>query len=273
MADDFADVAQPEGQGDAGTTDAPYSEYLNRIPEEVRGDVEPVFKDWDKSVTQRFQQASEYRKGWEPYEQVGVNRYDPAAVQWALQFFEAQQSNPQAIQEWFQQYAQEHGLEAAQQAAEQLQGQEDPYGYADPSQQQLEALLQQKLSPFEKQLQQMNERFQMQEEQQRIAEAQAFIDSQLKGLEEKHGDEFNRDWVEKFIGNHIESNPEQAVELAWQDFQALRNQLEKATLQSKVDAPPPAETGGFPDTNPDEIKSWKRASEIALQTLRQQNRA
>lgn len=273
MTDELVDAVQPDdGQGGRDTSETPYAEFLNRIPEEVRGDVEPVFKDWDANVTKRFQDASEYRKSWEPYEQAGVNKYDPAAVEWALQFYEAQQSNPQAIQEWFQAYAQQHGLEAAQQAAARLeQPSVDEFGYTDPAQQ-LEQMLAQRLTPFEQQLQQLTQTFQQQQEQQAIQAAQAQIEGQLQELADKHPGEFNREWVEKLLLNHIDTNPEQAVTLAWQDYQALRNQLEKSVFEKKANDPSPAEGGGLPDVNPEKITTFAQAKEIALQTLRNQNR-
>lgn len=270
MSDEFADDVQPEVEGQGGESTeggSPYSEYLERIPEDARGAAEEAFKAWDAKTTQRFQEASEHRKSWEPYEQVGVNQYDPAAVQWALQFFEAQQSNPQAVQQWFQAYAQEHGLAAAQEAAAQLE-QQDEYGYADP-QQQLEQLLAQRLSPYEQQLQQLQQHIAQQDYQQAQVQAEAFVEGQLKELEEKHGDEFDRKLVELFVTNHLD-RPEQAVQLAFEQSKQFRNQIEKQVLQSKVNAPGPAESGGIADTNPEKITTFKQAAEIALATMRNQ---
>src|ERR1035437_4782758 len=77
MAEDDEVVQPPEGQGDQSNS-SPYAEYLDRLPEEVRGDVEPVFRDWDAQTTRKFQDAAKYRKQWEPLEQTGVSQRDPA---------------------------------------------------------------------------------------------------------------------------------------------------------------------------------------------------
>jgi hypothetical protein len=47
-------------------------EYLDRLPEEMRGDVEPIFKEWDANVTKRFQEAAEFRKTMEPLSDLGL---------------------------------------------------------------------------------------------------------------------------------------------------------------------------------------------------------
>src|SRR5438132_770700 len=81
----------------------------------------------------RFQDAADFRKSWEPYEQAGVNQFSPEQVQWGLEFMQALE-NPQAIQQWYEQYAQQNGLQAEQ-------GQQpapDEFAYDQPSQEQLE---------------------------------------------------------------------------------------------------------------------------------------
>lgn len=268
MTDELADGVQPEeveGQGAEGTSDSPYADYLNRIPEEVRGDVEPVFKDWDANVTKRFQEASEQRKSWEPYEQIGVNQYDPQFVEQAIGLAQLAQQDPQGFQQWFHSYAQQYGLEAAQQAVAQQQEPVDDL-YTDPSQQ-LEQMLAQRLTPYEQQLQQITQRLQAQDYQQAQAQAEAYVEHQLKELEQKHGDEFDRELVEHFVSNFLD-RPQEAVQLAFEQSKKFRNQIEKQVLQSKVDAPGPATSGGIPDTSPDSITTFKQAGEIALATLR-----
>jgi hypothetical protein len=266
------ETVQPdEGQGEPVTSDAPYAEYLNRIPEELRAQVEPIFKEWDGNTTRKFQEASEYRKQWEPYEQVGVGRTTPEAVDWALQFYRALE-NPQAIQQWYDAYAQENGL-TQQQAAEQQQ-QAPPADqtfadYQDPSiTQALERSLQQHMSPIQQQLEKLSNWQQQQELQGREQAAMRVIEGQLSELQTKHGDEFNREWVDKFVANYIESDPHNAVHRAWDDYQNMVNQISKSALQSKVDAPAPAESGGVPNVAPEEIKTMAQAAEQARNIMR-----
>lgn len=258
MADD--DPVQPEpGQG-GDATGTPYQEYLDRIPEEVRGEVEPVFKDWDANFTRRSQEFADYKRGWEPFEQLGVNQRDPAAVQWAMQFVDALE-DPGAIKTWYEQYAQERGLTPA--AAQ------DESEYIDPATQALvEQQLQAQLAPLARQLEEVSAWRSAQEQQAAEQQALSDIKTQMADLKAKHPDEFNADMVEKFVAPYIESDPEHAVQRAFTDWQTMRNQLEKDFLQSKADTPAAAEGGGTPAAAPDGIKSLKEAAEAAMEQLR-----
>lgn len=270
---DQPEVVQPEveGQGDGGQTNpAPYQQWLDRIPEAVRGEVEPVFKEWDSNVTHKFQEAAEYRKQWEPYQQIGVHEADPEAVQWALQFYQAAQADPQAIQSWYEAYAQQHGITPAQAAAE-LQ-QETPsadFEYVDPGVAALKAQLEQ----TQQQLQGLASWREQQEQQARIAEANSYIESQMDEMAKKHPGEFNRSYVEKLVAQYVETDPRNAVQRATQDFLALRAEIEKSALQAKVDAPAPAESGGVANTAAAPIRTMAEASRIALEQIRAANQA
>lgn len=273
---DPAEPVQPEeGQGEPGQADAPYAEYLNRLPEEVRGDVEPIFREWDSNVTKRFQEHSEQAKAWQPYEQLGVNQLSPEDVQEALQFRQAVYENPQGIWDWAQQYAQQHGL-TQQQAAElaQQQGGLDEFGLQDPNQQ-FEQLLSQRLSPFEQQLEQLTSVLTDQQQQAAQQQAQQFIEGQLAELEKTHGEEFSREAVELFVPNFIESDPQHAVPRAFEAYQQMRNQIEKSALQGKVDAPGPAEGGGVADVTPPQYTSISdpEMKQAAIDFMRNSNRA
>jgi len=277
FTDPTADPVQPDpGQGEPGTSDAPYAEYLNRIPEDARGQVEPIFKEWDANTTRRFQEHSEYRKTWEPYEQAGVQQHNPESVQWALQFLQAAETNPQAIQQWFDAYAQERGLTPAQ-AAEQVA--QDPGTFGDPygdQSQQLSELLKQQLSPLQQQLEQMTQWREQQETAVREQEAQRFIHGQMDELRSKHPSEFTKEaegYVEAFLSKYIESDPRNAVPRAWADYQTLVNEISKQVLQPKADAPAAPESGGAPDVTPKPIKTLKEAEAVALARLREANRA
>jgi hypothetical protein len=273
--DPAEDVQPDEGQGGGGEQDAPYAEYLNRIPEEVRGDVEPVFKEWDANVTRRFQEHSQQREQWAPYEELGVNRLSPDEVQWALDFRQAAVENPQAVKEWFDQYAQAHNLTEPEPTYEQPAFD----SYEDP-QQQLERLLKQQLEPVQQQLAQIGQWREEQEFAQRKAEADRFVMSQMDELKAKHPDEFKttgeygaEKMIDRLIGRYIESDPRNAVPRAFADYQAWRAEIEKQTLQSKVDAPAPAEAGGTADVAPEKFSRIKDVEEQAREFLRNSNRS
>jgi hypothetical protein len=259
MADND-DYAQPsEGQGEAGG-DAPYAEYLNRIPEEARSEAEAAFKQWDSDTTRKFQDAAEYRRGWEPFEQLGVNQRDPAEIEWALQFVDALQ-NPTTIKDWYSQYAQEHGIAPEEPGA-------DPE-YVDPSMQSaFERMLQSQLGPVASQLAEMSQWRETQDQQYREAQAMAQIRSELDDLQSKHGADFNEAMVEKLLPQYIESDPQHAVQRAWDDWQAIRNQIETDAISGKANQPAGAVSGGTADGSPPEIHTLKDAAAAAMEQLR-----
>jgi hypothetical protein len=260
------DTVQPDaGQGEP-VADAPYAEYLNRIPEELRGQVEPIFKEWDGNTTRKFQEASEYRKGWEPYEQVGVNRHDPAAVEWALQFYSALE-NPKAIKDWYGDYQQQHPELQEQQAVQQQQS-PDAFEFQDPSVQAYEEKMKALLAPMQQELDANRQWRETQAQQTREQDALRYIEGQIGELKEKHGAEFNEQAVEQLIPQYIETDPRNAVQRAWADYQSLVNQIQKDVLQSKVKQPAAAESGGLPDVAPEEVKTMSRAGEITREILR-----
>jgi hypothetical protein len=266
----LSDSVQPdEGQGHA----APYQEYLDRIPEETRGQVEPIFKEWDANTTRRFQEASEYRKTWEPYEKLGVSSQDPDAVAWALQFYNAQAENPRAIQEWYEQYAAQNNLtpQQVQEAVQQPAAQD--WEYVDPSVQVLEDRLKQQLEPLTKQMEQLNSWREQQEQNYREQEALRMIEGQMADLKSKHPDVFNEAAVEKLIANYVETDPQHAVQRAFDDWQAIVSQIQRDTLQSKANSPSTPLQGGSLDGHAEPIRTLKEASRIALEQLRGANAA
>jgi hypothetical protein len=275
VTDPASDAAQPdEGQDGEGTSGAPYQEYLDRIPEELREDVEPVFRDWDGQVTKRFQDAAEFRKQWEPLQDTGIHKYDPGDVAWMVQFREAL-NDPQSIQQWFDSYAKENGLTSAQ-AQQQLEQAVDDYEYQDPSQQNFERLLEDKLNPLLQKLEQYDGRFAEQEQQKALADAERIINGQITELEQKHG-EFNeetKELINTLAGRYIDSDPMNAIPRAYDDLQRWQNNVEKSALQAKVDAPAPAEGGGIPSVTPDQHKRIDSpgVKEAAIEFLRNGNR-
>lgn len=275
MADQIADPVQPDdGQGETGTTDTPYAEYLDRIPAEQRGTVEPIFKEWDANTTRKFQESAEFKRTWEPYSELGVNQVNPDEVRWLMQFRDAL-NNPQTIQEWYETYATQNGLTPTAPAAPAAPSADpglDEFGFPDPNAQ-LEELLKQQLGPVQQQLQALDAWREQQESTVRLAEAERYVQGQVADLKAKHPDEFNEAAVERLVAQYIDTDPQHAVERAFADWQAIRSQIERETLQSKVNTPAAAEFGGTADGSPMEIKTLADASRIALEQLKLANRA
>jgi hypothetical protein len=274
--DPSADAVQPEveGQGDSGTGGAPpYQEYLDRIPEELRGQVEPVFRDWDGRTTQRFQEAAEYRRAWEPYEQLGVQQVSPQEVAWLLQFRNAHDNNPQAILDWAREYAQEHGLQYPDGPREAQDGM--PYDEFGSGLDQ--GAFDQALMPVMQRLEAFEQRFAQQDEMADLREAQDLLAGAMQAVPE----DVDREMFDSFLAPYASSEfleqfglnkrmaAERAVAGALADYNKARATFEKNLLASKGAAGFPPEGGGIANANPEQIKTLKDARAPALELIRQ----
>ena len=273
FTDPTADAVQPEqGQGDGGATDAPYAEYLNRIPEQVRGDVEPIFKEWDANTTKRFQDAAEFRKQWEPLAETGVDQLSKDEVAWLVQFRGAL-DDPQTMQQWWDGYAQENGLNQPE-APQEPAPLDDFGGFQDP--QQLQTLIDQATGPLKQQLEQMQGHIEQQQQQQQQAQLVSQLEGQVAQLEKKQGRPFSdeeRDVLARFASRY--NDAETAIPRAYEDMQKFVGGVEKGAFQQKVDAPAAAEAGGVADVNVPQFKSVHDdgVKNAAMEFLRNNNRA
>ena len=245
------DEAQPEqGQGESGGV---FDSYLENVPEEHREPVMQYLKDAERNVNTRLQEAGELRKQWEPYQDTGITNLSPEEAKWMADF-RPLLDDPQALQAWYQAYAQEAGI------ADQNGYQPEP----DVTQ-----LMQQQLDPIMQELNGLREWRDAQEQHAREQQAQQTIQQQISDLKEKHGD-FPVDQVEKFVAQYIESDPEHAIEKAYADWQALVSQTEKQLVSQKMGQPPAAESGGRADSTPEALTgpdALKKAAELARQRL------
>jgi hypothetical protein len=188
--------------------------------------------------------------------------------------------DPAVMKQWIDGYAKEHNLTFGEAAAAVQQQAADPtldeFAYEDPSKQ-LEKLLEEKLSPISQQVQEFNSWREQQSQQAAQAEALRFIDGQVAGLEEKHGafDDKTKQLLNTLAGAYVESDPMNAITRAYDDLTRWRNEIETSTLQGKVDAPSPAETGGVPDVSPEQHSRIDSAGvkDAAIEFLRNSNRA
>lgn len=93
----FSQTQAPQNEPVAGApTAAPYAEYLEKIPEGFRGVVEPIFKEWDKGVSQRFEQV---HSRYEPYKFLAEQRADPNDIRQAMELQRLLVEDPQRVYE------------------------------------------------------------------------------------------------------------------------------------------------------------------------------
>jgi hypothetical protein len=255
---------QPEqGQGEGGGGGgAPYQEYLERIQdEEARGIAEEGFKSFDANVAKKFSEHASYRKGWAPYEELGLREQDPQVVGWAMQLAQAAQTDPQAFYEWVNgDYANQYGLQQQQQAADEFGG-----GYEDPNQQ-----LTQRIEQLEGMLQGVDGRFQEQAQAQAQQEALRMIEGQISEIEKTAGDAFDRAALEMVLPHFTESATsreelESAVPRAWEALQGLLNKREQQAFSGKLSQGRAPEASGMPDVTPPQDHTLKEAHARAME--------
>ena len=83
-ADDTTSAVQPEGQGQPDASTGLYD--LSAVPEQYRSEVERIAKDIDRNVNSKLQEYADHRKQWEPFQELGLQDFDPEGVGALLQF-------------------------------------------------------------------------------------------------------------------------------------------------------------------------------------------
>lgn len=243
-----------EGQGNT----APYSEYLDKLPEDIRGDVEPVFQEWDSNVTKRFQEAADYKKQWEPFQDLGLNDVPKEDVESLLALRDLAANDPEQFDTWLRETATERGL-----FEDAPNDQFDPYAEPDD-----DAALSQKLDPMMSELQEMKQWREQMEQDSRISEAMKTVEAQVEEQSAKHPD-VPKDLAEQFLASFAESDPQNAVQLAYDAAEKWMVQIQQNMVAGKLAQPESAEQGSTPDGNPQAITSFKDAQAQVLARLKQ----
>jgi len=215
---------QPDAGQGAAPGDTPYSGYLTRFPEEHRATAEQAFKDWDAQTTRKFQEHSEYRRRFEPFEQMGIDQYDPEGLEQLIEFGKLA-NDPVKFRTWLESAAREHGILQTE-----TQGLDAEL--LDPAVQQL---IEQATSPLQQQLEQMTQWRQQFESQQQQQQIQAQLNQQFDALQQEHGElprEFFESLASGFVGRH--PNP---MQRAFEEFQRVRGDIEKQVLSAKLNQP------------------------------------
>lgn len=247
------EVVQPEAEATEGQGAAPYAEYLDKLPEEIRGDVEPIFKEWDSSVTKKFQEAAEFRKQWEPFQDLNLSEVPRDELENLIALRELAADSPEDFDRWLVETAMERGLLD--------QDSEDPYAMEDDSDP-----LEEKLSPLQSELNQLKEWKEAQEYESRVSEAMKLVEQQVEEASQKHPD-VPQELAEQFLASFAESDPENAVSLAFEAAEKWMAQIQQGMVQDKLSQPEGAEQGSKADAAPEEIRDFATASKAALARL------
>jgi len=200
------------------------NQYLANIPDEHRSIVGKYVGEWDKGVTQKFQDYSGRLKG---YEELG----DVGTLASARQIYEALDEDPRGFLTQLQEYLDENMPEDT--VSDDLEFEEEEYDPED---------WKQRYEELQHQHATLEERFEGFESSQQEAEQMKMLDSVLEDMHNTHGD-FNDRWILLEIANG--ASPEEAIE-SW-------NGLQQNIVDSRKSNPPPPLMGGPGGTPLDQV--------------------
>jgi hypothetical protein len=242
------DAPEPQGQqpGESGL----YPD-LSAVPEDTRGIVTDLLKQMEGNVTRKFQEAAEFRKQWEPFQELGVHEVDPDDLRELLAFRDIA-NDPDQFKSWYEAVGKEMGLGSPAEVppAEQptLNGLEETLG----------KLLDQRLGPIEN-------AYKAQEEQSRLQAAETFVQTKLGELETEHG-EFDKDAVCQLA---LAYDGQDAIDRGFADYQRLVGQVEKSVFEKKLNQPDAPNSGGRPATQVAPITDFAEAKKAAMAMVQQ----
>lgn len=251
-------AAQEPGQG-APEGNGLYD--LESVPPELREQLLPHLKAVEGNVTKKFQEHADFRKQWEPYEQMGITDIEPEAMQSLLELQEVF-ADEDSLKDWWTQVGEYMGFDAGQEPDGEPGGED---GDLDMSS--IEEVIASKL---DERLAPLLEAQRSADEQQRIQEAEQQIDAALGTLKEQHG-EFDEDTVLRLaLAYDGEKDP---LEAAFRDYQELIAQAEKGLLDRKLKQPEAPEGGGTAATATEPITDFETAKRMAKERMRQSTNA
>lgn len=175
--------ADNASQESTGGNQPPWASYLNDLPETVRPLVEPKFREWDASTTQKFQQIHSQYESVKPYQEFVESGYDFNDVQQAIQFANLVNEDPERVYNALAQqygYGTEQGLVGAE---TEYAGGEDFAPQVNPEFEQYKQMTEQMAQIMTAQ---HNQQVEMQEDQ--------ALNNQLASLKNQHG-EFDDEYV------------------------------------------------------------------------------
>lgn len=251
-----------EGEGQGGTDLGLYD--LSEVPEHLRPHVEPHLKKWEGNVTQKFQEAAEFRKQFEPLAAVeGLTDVPPERIAELIEFERdyitpIAQGDHSKFEEWWRAMGEHLGFLEEEEAGGEGDGEETTPEVAE---------LRGHIAELTQKLEQIEGRDAERETSERQRAVQAEIRSQLDAL---HGHE---DFPTREDGSPDDDvvlrlafaygGEPDAVDKAFKDYLRIAGKAQGELVKEKLDQPAAALQGGSPNTSPPEIRTFREAREAA----------
>lgn len=244
-------------QGAEGTDSGLYD--LDSVDPEIRDQLQPHLKAIEANATKKFQEAAEYRKGWQPYEELGLRDMDPQGLKQLLEFAQLTQ-DPDQFDQWLKVAAEERGL---------LNGESDDLDLEDPDelssekvQELIEKQVAEKLSPIEQSLTQQQEAAKVEQANSEISDALEAIKADNSSLFEGKKPEEQEEVTNAIVRlayTHSDDSSlsvEEMIQKGFEEYKGFIGQGEKALFDDKSKQPSTPEGPGAAHTSPDKITSF-----------------
>jgi hypothetical protein len=258
------------GDGSQGADGGSGLYDLSNVPDDVRESLMPHLKAIEGNATRKFQEHADYRKGWEPYEQLGVNKVEPQHMADLLELYDGI-AQAGSYEDFLKAQAEQYGLlNQEPEGGGELdlnqilnEGQEQGLSQEQINQQ-INAAVQEAVSPLQEKLTQ-------QEQSAAVAREYEAAGERLDALQREAGielDEKGQDRVFKLALAFSEGDD--PVGDAFKEYQEMVGESESGLLAKKRTEPtPPQGPGGRADTAPPQIKTFEEAGRMARERLRQ----
>lgn len=247
----MADVQTADGAVQGGeATDSGSDLYdLGSVDPEIREHLAPHLKAVQSNVEKKFREAADYRKGWEPYEELGLRDMEPEAVKQLLDF--AQLANdPAQFDEWLKTAAEERGLLNGNGSSDDLTLED----IEELTPEKVKELVEEQTAPIQQTLQQ-------QQQEQAVEKAEGEVKSALRGIRDENPDlpDGAEDAIEKLAyvySDDAKMSIEELIAKGFEDYQSLVGQGEKGLFEQKAKQPAPAEGPGAAAMGDEKITSF-----------------
>ena len=250
----------PEVQGAEDEASGLYD--LTSVPDELKPHLEPHLKAIEGNVTRKFQEYSEKVKGWEPYEELGVNDIDPETLGGLLEFAELA-NDPEQFSEWWKETGERLGLfdgiESDEDEDDDLYDEDDDFDLEGLTPEKVQKLVAdavtENLSPLYEQMERS--------EQERAEQAmyQEITDT-LDEIVQEHG-EVDTDAVLQLAFAYVDDDPDNAIQKGFADYQRLVSAGEARLFNGKANstgagAEPEGAASLTPEPAPNDFRSAKQ---------------
>jgi len=266
----MADDVQPSTEGQGADADSGLYD-LDSVAPEVRDQLTPHLKKIEGNVTKRFQEAADYRKQWEPYEQLGLADKDPAQIKQLLDFAQLAQ-DPEQFKSWWEAAGKEMGFTDDKPVEEDDFDLDAEDFSAEKIQELIQKQVEEKVGPIQA-------KFQEQEKERLEAEANKEVDSALSEiLDGKEVSDEDKEDILAFAWAYSDENggdAKTAIQKGYERYARLVGQGANGLLAQKTNQPKPPEGEGPADTSAEKITSFKdpRLQQAGIEKLRAANAA